>query len=88
MWKQLPNCSDGITWLCRSQWEFKTASMRMELREQPGKISLGMKPQLHIPTFVLLVKLEKLRVWIHRVQGPVDEMHCKGSTGRAFLPLN
>lgn len=47
-----------------------------------------MKPQLHIPTFVLLVKLEKLRVWIHRVQGPVDEMHCKGSTGRAFLPIN
>lgn len=47
-----------------------------------------MKPRLHIPTFVLPVKLEELRVWIHRVQGPVDEVHCKGSTDRAFIAIN
>lgn len=68
--------------------ELKTASMRVEWRGQPGNISLGMKPQLHTVIFVLLVKLEELWVWIDRVQGPVDEMHCKGSTGRAFLSLN
>lgn len=47
-----------------------------------------MKAQLHIPTFLLLVKLEELWVWIHRVQGPIDEMHCNGSTDRAFLAIN
>lgn len=26
---------------------------------------------------ILLVKLKELWVWIHRVQGPIDEMHCK-----------
>lgn len=58
------------------------------MREQPAKISLAMKAQLHTPTFVLLVKLEELWVWIHRVQGPVDEMYCKGSTDRAFISTN
>lgn len=88
MQNQFPNCSDCTTWLCRCQWELKTASLRMELREEPGTISLGMKAQVHIAIFALLVKLEELWLWVHRVQGPIDEMHCKGSTDRAFRSIN
>lgn len=55
----------------------------MEVKEEPAKKTWNKGPVAH--SHFLLVKLEELWVWIHRVQGPIDEMHCKGSTDRAFL---